>query len=180
MNLWKCTHNRRGSSVTRTGGARPINRTAMRTALTLVLILTALSGCMTVNLSSDSAAPVMMSGVPDRDYTVVRSFEVAHRGWFTLFDLITISNPAIQKTLDAELKKSGGDAIINVAIVGQNTVVDGLIPIGMSVAGTLLGQSLAPDVYTGVTYGTALGTLAGAMLSTRTYTIKGDVIRYQE
>ena len=101
---------------------------------------------------------------------MVRSFEVAHRGWFTLFDLVTIANPAIQDTLDSELKRAGGDDIINLEFVGQTTFVDGLIPVGMTIAGTLLGQALAPDLYTGLTYGTALGSLAGAMLSARTYT----------
>ena len=144
------------------------------------LILVVFSGCMTVELASDSSEPIMMSGSPDRDFAVVRSFEVSHRGWFTLFDLVTITNPAIQLTLDSELKRAGGDAIINVEIVGQTTFVDGLIPVGMTLAGTLLGQVLAPDPYLGLTYGTALGSLAGAMLSARTYTISGDVIKYGE
>ena len=137
------------------------------------------SSCMTVNLSSDSELPVMMSGAPDADYTVVRTFEVSHRGWFTLFDLVTIADPAIQGTLDSELKRAGGDAIINVEITGQTTFVDGLVPVGMTLAGTLLGQVLTPDPYLGLTYGTALGSLAGAMLSARTYTISGDVIKYR-
>ena len=144
------------------------------------LIVILLSGCMTVDLSSDSPAPIMMSGSPDRDYTVVRSFEVAHRGWFTLFDLVTVTDPDIQKTIESELSRSGGDAIINLEIVGQTTFVDGLIPAGMTVVGTLLGQALAPDVYTGLAYGTSLGTLAGAMLSARTYTVSGDVIKYRD
>ena len=153
-----------------------VTRALLFAAATLVLF----SGCMTVELSSNSATPVMMSGVPDRNYTVVRSFSVAHRGWFTLFDLITLSNPDIQKTLDDELARSGGDAVINVKIVGQTTFVDGIIPIGMSMAGSLLGYAIATDPYTGITYGTALGSLAGSMLSARTYTISGDVIRYKE
>ena len=115
-------------------------------------ICIAFAGCMTVTLESDSDVPVMMSGVPDRDYTVVRSFEVSHQGWFTLYDLITINNPGIQKTLDAELKRSGGDAIVNVKIVGQTSVIDGLVPLGMTLAGYAVGYALAPDIYTGITY----------------------------
>lgn len=146
----------------------------------ILAIIFAATGCMTVDLASDSSTPVMMSGVPDRDYTIVRSFETSHRSWFSLFDLVTVQQPEIQRTLDAELKRNGGDAIINVRIEGQTTFVDGLIPVGMTFAGTLIGQAMAPDAYTAITYGSLVGSLTGAMLSARTYTISGDVIRYRE
>lgn len=41
-----------------------------------------------------------------------------------------------------------------------------------------VGQSLATDRHYGVVYGCALGTVAAAMLSVRTYTISGDIIKY--
>jgi hypothetical protein len=49
----------------------------------------------------------------------------------------------------------------------------------MTLAGYALGFAIAPDVYTGITYGSAIGSIAAAMLSSRTYTISGDVIRYR-
>jgi hypothetical protein len=146
----------------------------------LAAICVAFAGCMTVALESDSAVPVMMPGAPEQDFTVVRPFETSHQGWFTLYDLVTINNPGIQKTLDAELKRSDGDAIINLKIVEQTTAIDGLVPIGISLAGYALGVTLAPDVYTGIAYGSAIGSIAAAMLSSRTYTISGDVIRYKD
>ena len=86
---------------------------------------------------------------------MVRSFEVAKRGWFTLFNLVTITNPSIQTNIEEELERAVGAAVINVQIVGQTIFVEVLIPVGMTIAGTLLGQVRAPDPYLGLTKGTA-------------------------
>ena len=104
-----------------------------------------------------------------------------HRGakaWFTLFDLVTMKNPDFSGLIEEELKRTSGDAVLNVEVVGQTTAIDGLIPIGMTIAGTVLGQALAADPIYGSVYGTALGTVAGAMLTARTYTISGDIVKY--
>lgn len=150
------------------------------TICVIMLAFSTVTGCMTVELSSNSSDAIMMSGEPNRDYTIVRSFSVPQKGWFALFDLVTVNNPNVQKTLNDELKRSGGDAIINVSIQGQTTFTDALIPIGMNLAGTLLGMAIAPDPSLGTAYGSLVGSLAAAMLSTRTYTVSGDVIRYND
>jgi hypothetical protein len=136
------------------------------------------TGCMTVDLGASLETPVSMSGAPAEDYTVVRHFEQKDKAWFTLFDLATVENPDVSNVLATELKRTPGDAVINVQIQGQTTFIDGLIPIAMSLAGTLAGQALASDPYSGAYYGSILGTLAGAMLSAMTYTVSGDIIKY--
>ena len=137
-------------------------------------------GCMTVDLQTEADKPVMMSGEVDNEYSIVRSFEVDHKAWFTLFDLVTVKNPSVGQTIERELKRADGDAAINVEIVGQTTFIDGLIPVAMTVAGTLVGTALAPDPYYGSVYGTIVGSVTGAMLSARTYTVKGDIIKYRQ
>jgi hypothetical protein len=144
-----------------------------------LIVVGVVSGCMTVDIGASLETPVSMSGAPDKDYTVVRHFEQTKKAWFTLFDLVTMKNPDLSGVIEAELKRTPGDAVINVEVEGQTTVIDGLMPIAMSVAGTLAGQALAADPYYGAYYGTALGTLAGAMLFARTYTISEDVIEFE-
>ena len=149
-----------------------------RASVAVLVVLVAVSSCMTVDLSVDTPQPVSMTGETEKDYRVVRHFEKAHKAWFTLFDLVTAKNPDINATIESEIRKADADAIINLEIRGQTTFLDGLIPIAMTFAGTYLGYVLAPDLILGSTYGTILGSIGGALLSSRTYTVSGDVIRY--
>ena len=151
-----------------------------KTIAILLVTLLAVSSCMTVDLSVDTAEPISMTGETEKNYRVVRHFEKPHKAWFTLFDLVTTKNPDINATIESEIRKADADAIINLEVTGQTTVLDGLIPIAMTVAGTYLGYVLAPDLLLGPTYGTILGSIAGALLSARTYTVSGDVIRYKK
>ena len=105
-----------------------------------------------------------MTNEANEDFKIVKHFSKELRGWFTVFNLVTISNPDVQRLIQNELQATGGDAVINVSIKGQTTFIDGLIPVGVSVIGSLISP-----------YGFALGYLIGA----RTYTIEGDVIKYQ-
>lgn len=151
----------------------------MKKAILVLAVVTAVSGCMTVDLDARFETPVSMSGAPAEDHTVVRHFEQSETAWFTLFDLVTMKNPDVSNVIESELGRTPGDAVINVEIQGQTTVIDGLIPIAMSLAGTLAGQALAADPYYGAYYGTLLGSLAAAMLTARTYTVSGDIVQFE-
>lgn len=151
----------------------------MKRAFLIGLAVCVFTGCMTVEIGASLETPVSVSGTLEDDYVVVRHFENKTKAWFTLFDLVTMKNPDFSALIEEELIRTPGDAVINLEIVGQTTAIDGLIPIAMTIVGTLLGQALAPDPYSGAVYGTALGTVAGAMLSARTFTVSGDIAKYQ-
>lgn len=154
---------------------------AMKTRLAILLTVSVMfAGCATttVNLKSRSSTPVMMSGMPDREYSVVRSFEESRKGWFTIFGLVTLSSPSVDSVIDAEMKRAGGDAVINVEIKGSNTWLDSAVPYGMMAIGYTIGMAVSEDPYTGITVGSSLGSVMVGLLTSRTYTISGDVIRY--
>ncbi len=135
-------------------------------SLSLIFIfIISFSGCMTVNLAVEGYEnPVVMTGNVNKEYKIVKHFKKDLRGWFTLFNLITVSDPDIQRVIVNEIKSVNGDAAINVKIVGQTTLVDGLIPIALGTLGSVINPA-----------GFVLAYLVGA----RTYTVEGDIIKYQ-
>ena len=131
-----------------------------------VLLLVALTGCQTVDLKANLEKQADFTGNAQKDYKVIRHFENEIKGYFTLFDLVTIQNPDIEHIIRSELKRSDGDAVINLKIQGQTTFLDGVIPALLSVTGA----------YLTLPYG--YGSIAGSLISMRTFTVEGDVIRY--
>ena len=59
-----------------------------------------------------------------------------------------------------------GDAIVNVKIKGQTTVIDALLPMGISTFAMIVNPRLFFVMY--------------IVPTSRTYTIEGDVIKYFE
>ncbi len=153
----------------------------MKKALLASLLISAslLSGCVTVDLSTGGIrAPVAMSSNINRDYSVIRHFERPLKGWFTLFDLITVQHPKVEEAIREELERSDGDGVVNVEIRGQDTFIDRLIPAALSAAGvtfTALGVASYSSTYSVVG---ALLSIAASQIRVRTYTVRGDVVRY--
>jgi hypothetical protein len=133
--------------------------------ISLVLVVILFSGCMTVQLDSIGIEKsIGMTANINKKFTVVHHFREDVKGWFTLFDLITISNPDVSGLLQKEVVD--GDAITNLKIQGQTTFVDALVSIGAGAAGVLIGG--------------AAGANAAYLISARTYTVEGDVVKYTE
>ena len=126
----------------------------MKKQIPLLVVLVLLAGCMTVEISTSTDTPVKLTGEAERDFTVVRHFERSEKAWFTLFDLVTMNNPDFSTLIENELQRTPGDAVINIEIKAQTTAIDGLIPITMTVTGTLAGQAIAADPYYGSIHGT--------------------------
>lgn len=135
---------------------------------TIAVFLLSFIGCMTVNLTSEGIdKPVSMTNnVNQQNFTVIKHIKRDVKGIFTLFNLVTISDTKINDILRSELQASQGDAVINVKIKGQTTLVDGAIPL----AATFVGSLISPVV----------GFLAAYMIGLRTYTVEGDIIRYSD
>jgi len=79
---------------------------------------------------------------------------------------MTISNSDLEALISKEISSAQGDAVLNMRIQGQTTLIDGVLPFALSVIGGLI---IPP-------YGSFLGYLIGS----RTYIIEGDVIKYIE
>ena len=139
-----------------------------------------LTGCMTVDLKSDSVLqPVAMSADINREYEIVGRFEKEVRVWFTLYSLITINPPDIDKLIEDELRRAKGDAVVNLRIRGQQAVFDYLIPTAIMSVGLSLTVTGTLQLDTGLSALGSLFTLAAGQIASRTYTIEGDVVRYK-
>ncbi len=132
----------------------------------VLMIIISSTGCMTVNLGAEGYDKTASLTSAEKKFTIVEHFKKHLKGWFTLFDLITISNPNIGEFLNKETISAHGDAVVNIKIEGQTTFIDGLIPFTLEVIGSIA----APPG----------GAALGALISSRTYTIEGDVIKYTE
>ena len=125
------------------------------------------AGCATVYLTAEGVdKPAAMTASVNKKFTIVKHFREDLKAYFTIFDLVTISNPDVDKLIRSELVAAQGDAIINIRVRGQTTFIDGLIPVGLGVIGALL----APPY----------GVYASSLIGVRTYTVEGDVIKYTE
>lgn len=131
----------------------------------LIFLFMTFLGCMTVHLVADKVnEPVNMTQNVNKNYTIVKYFKHSVKGIFTLFNLVTISNPDIQKIIEKELEN--GDAVVNIKITGQTTFIDGLIPVAVGV----IGSFVIPP------YGSFLSNMIGL----RTYTVEGYVVKYTD
>ncbi|MGC9093724.1 MAG: hypothetical protein ACP5JH_10825 [Bacteroidota bacterium] len=133
----------------------------------ITLSLLSFVGCMTVQLTSEGVdKPASMTSNVNKKFTIVKHFSRDLKGWFTIFNLVTISNPKVDEVIRNELVASQGDAVINIKIQGQTTFLDGFIPVALGTIGALV----APP----------WGFYASSLIGVRTYTVEGDVIRYTE
>ena len=121
-------------------------------------------GCANVYLSANTVdKPVMMNVGPQKDFEIVKHFQRPLRAYFAIFDLVTISNPEVERVVEEEIKSVNGDAVINLKIHGQTSVIDAVIPIALGV----IGGMIAPPY----------GSYAHYLIGARTYTVEGDVIK---
>lgn len=137
------------------------------TFLVIGLSFLIVPACMTVHLSAEGYdKPASMTSNVNKKFTIVKHFKRNLKGWFAIFNLITISDPDIQRVIQNEVMSAQGDAAINLKIQGQTTFLDGAIPVALGVIGALV----APPG----------GIYASNLIGVRTYTIEGDVIRYTD
>ena len=115
----------------------------------------------------------------NREYEIVGRFEKEVRVWFTLYSLITINPPDIDKLIEDELRRAKGDAVVNLRIRGQQAVFDYLIPTAIMSVGLSLTVTGTLQLDTGLSALGSLFTLAAGQIASRTYTIEGDVVRYK-
>lgn len=146
-------------------------RHASKTLVLLLIVLMLISGCSTIHIQSNSPYPISMSREIAADYTVVGHFSVQTRAMFTLGGFLTFKDVDFDYLVTKEILRNGGDGAVNVRIVDQMNGTDILINMALSAAGGLLGYAI-----TGESDG-AWGSLLPFFLSTRTVTVKGDVIR---
>lgn len=139
----------------------------MKKYLPVILILLLFCGCANVHLKgTDLEYPAQFSSEKERPFTIVKSINFNSKGVFLYFNLLTGKNPDFEKAINDEIAAAQGDAIINLQIHGKTTLIDGFIPLSLSIA----GLAVAPPG----------GILAGTLIGFRTYTISGDIIRYDE
>ena len=134
-------------------------------SLIAVLILTS-TGCMTVLLTTEGIEkPVGMTSNVNKEFTIVKHFIRHSKGYFIIFNLVTLSDPKLKDLVNNEILAGQGDAVINVKIEGQTTFIDGFASVGLG----FIGGLAAPP----------FGSLLGDLFGMRTYTIEGDVIKYK-
>jgi len=135
----------------------------------LLLVLTVFLSCTTIHLNSGPITnSVDMTNKVDRKYRIIRHFDREVKGWFTINGLVTIADVdnKFQRLVLEELQATRGDAVINVRVKGQTDIVDVLIPLAPGVIGALISYPW--------------GAYASWLICSRTYTIEGDVIKYEE
>jgi len=142
----------------------------MKKSLPIILTLSIfllICGCANVHLKGTSLEyPAQFSTEKERPFTIVKSISFTSKSVFLYFNLLTWRNPDFEKAINEEIAAAQGDAIINLQIHGKTSLVDGFIPLSLSIA----GLAVAPPG----------GVFAGSLIGFRTYTISGDIIRYDE
>lgn len=121
------------------------------------------TGCETITYDAQLFDEVasMNSGALPSDYKVVGRFNYEVRAMFTAYDLITLKDPEIVEAMNKSVKVNNGDAVINISIVEETSIVDILI------------SSFVGAVTQGL-FKTSIDAF-----STRTVAIKGDVVKYK-
>ena len=132
----------------------------------ILIIAISNTGCMTVSLNAAGYDKTASLTSAERTFTIVKHFSKDMKSWYTLFNLITLSEPNLTDLLRDETISSHGDAVINVKILGQTTLIDVAIPVALGVFGSIVSPQR--------------GAFIGALIGARTYTIEGDVIKYSD
>ena len=136
----------------------------MKKLLYVSIILLFSVSCANVYLKATAIdQPVVMNNKVDANFQIIRHFKRPAKAYFTIFNLVTVSNADIQKIIQEEITEAGGDAAINIKIHGQTTFIDGLLPIAL---GTIGGLLFPP-----------FGNFASMLIGARTYFVEGDIIK---
>lgn len=123
---------------------------------------------MTLDFSIKHAdVPVLLNTPADTAYIVVEHFSlVQDRSMLFLKRLHGGGHPNIQALLEKQLKKTPGDAIINLKIAGETREMDVVAPVIFGIAGSLI---ITPFI---------ILAFEPLFADLKTYSIEGDVIRY--
>jgi hypothetical protein len=134
----------------------------------LLGILACLTGCMTLDFSvKNTAVPVLLNAPSEKEYVVVEHFSVLQdRSMLFLKRLHGGGHPDIQGMLDKQLKKTPGDAIINLTITGETREMDVVGPLIFGIAGAFVFTPLVIIAFEPM------------YADLKSYSIEGDVIRY--
>lgn len=132
-------------------------------AVTLMMLFGS-SGCMSVDLTAAGYDKTASMTSTDRKFTIMKHFSREVKCWYTLVNLIPLTQPNVAEILTEETASAHGDAVINLSIHGQTKLADAAVPVALSV----LGSMASPQ----------RGAFAGLLIGTRTYTVEGDVIHY--
>ena len=124
------------------------------------------TGCMAVNLTAVGYDKTASLTNTEKKFTIVKHFNRDIKNLYTLFNLIPLSEPSLADLLHDETMSSHGDAVINLRIHGQTSLLDMAIPLSLGVLGSIV---LPPR-----------GAFLGVLIGSRTYTVEGDVIKYIE
>ncbi len=123
-------------------------------------------GCMAVSFDASGYDKTASMTSADKKFTIMKHFRREVKCWYTLVNLIPLTEPDIAKILQEETASSRGDAVINLRITGETTLIDALVPVALGVFGSIVSPQR--------------GAFAGLLVGVRTYTIEGDVIQYRE
>lgn len=137
----------------------------------ILVVLVLFAGCSTISLESNLAYPVSMTKEISDEYSIISHFEIEQKAFFTVGGLITFKDVEFDRLVNNEVTRYNGDGAVNVKIVDQQNATDILIDFGLSLGGSLIGYAV-----TGSTDG-LLGMLLPLVISSRTVTIEGDVIK---
>lgn len=127
-----------------------------------VLFVLLFTGCQTITYDAmlfDEVASLNRGALPS-GYTVVGTFSYTTRASFTAFDLVTLHHPEFIAEMEKALKVNDGNAIINLSIVEETTIIDILINIFVN---SLTSSALRSGI---------------DVFSTRSVEIRGDVVKY--
>ncbi len=123
---------------------------------------------MTLDFSvKNTAVPVLLNTPAEKEYVVVEHFSVLQdRSLLFLKRLHGGGHPDFQGMLDKQLKKTPGDAIINLSITGETRELDVIAPLIFGIAGAFVYTPLVIIAFEPI------------FTDLKTYSIEGDVIRY--
>lgn len=135
--------------------------------LTLLVIVSGfVAGCMSVHFDAAGYDRMASLTSSERKFTLLKHFSRDVKCWYTLVGLIPLSDTDLSGILKDETASAHGDAVLNIKVHGETTLLDAAIP----VATAFFGSVVSPQ----------RGALLGLLVTARTYTIEGDVIKYVE
>jgi hypothetical protein len=115
----------------------------------------------------NAPVPILLNAPGEKNYIVVEHFSmVQDRSMLFLKRLHGGGHPDIPAMLEKQLKKTPGDAIINLKIAGETREMDVVAPVIFGIAGSFV----FPPFF--------ILALEPLFTDLKTYSIEGDVIRY--
>lgn len=123
---------------------------------------------MTLEFSAkNSIVPVLLNAPAENEYIVVEHFSVLQdRSMLFLKRLHGGGHPDVNAMLASQLKKTPGDAIINLTIKGETRETDVIAPVVLGIAGSFV---FTPFI---------ILAFEPLFADLKSYSLEGDVIRY--